>query len=329
VRGGVGIAGNLYVGGTLYASIDGSISTATNVSGGVAGDLLYQSGIGATAKLNIGVAGTVLASNGSTTAYVSTTTLLVGSALTARTVANFLGGAAGSIPIQSAANTTAFIPIGPAGYLFQSQGTTATWISTGTLVAGTALAAYNIAGGAANQIPYQSGATATVFSANFTFNGTALTVGGATSAAQFVPTNATVAAFGMYGTAATGLGIATGATNRMFFNNSGYIGVGGNTTPTATLDVTGGVKVSGVFTVTNTQDATIASAIGGTDIEGGLYVAKSVVIAGNTAAVSSTTGALLVPNGGIGTNGDIWARKIYSESIDVVANAVIMATAFG
>jgi hypothetical protein len=329
VRGGVGIAGDVYVGGILYASISGSINTATNVSGGVAGDLLYQSAVGVTSKLNVGIAGTILASNGSTPAYVSTTTLLVGNALTARTVANFLGGAAGSIPIQSAANTTAFIPIGPAGYLFQSQGTTATWISTGTLVAGTALAAYNIAGGLVNQVPYQTGPTATAFSANFTFNGTALTVGGAVSAAQFVPTVATVAAFGMYGTSATGLGIATNSTNRMFFNNSGYIGVGNNTTPTATLDVTGGVKVSGIFTATNTVDATVASGHGAIDVDGGVYVAKSVVIAGNTAAVSTFSGALIVSSGGAGINGNIWAREIYADSIDVRANAVIMATAFG
>jgi hypothetical protein len=328
VRGGVGIGGNVWIGGTLFATISGSISTATNVSGGVAGDLLYQSAVGVTSKLGIGVAGTLLASNGSTPAYVSTTTLLVGSALTARTVANFLGGAQGSIPIQSAANTTAFIPIGPAGYLFQSQGTTATWISTGTLVAGTALAAYNIYGGAANQIPYQSGATATVFSSNFTFNGTALTVGGAVSAAQFVPTVATIASFGMYGTSGTGLGISTNATNRMFFNTTGYVGVGNNTTPTATLDVNGGFKVSGISTFTNVLDAS-TNGVAAVDIDGGLFVAKKIIANQTVEATSTFTGALLVPNGGVGVNGDIWARKIYSDSIDVVANAVIMATAFG
>ena len=329
VNGGVGIGGNLYVGGTLYASIDGSISTATNVAGGTAGAILYQSAVGATAKLAIGVAGTILASNGSIPAYVSTTTLLVGDSLRAVSVNNLTGGAAGSIPIQSAAGTTAYIPIGPAGYLFQSQGTTATWISTGTLVAGTALAAYNVAGGLANQVPYQTGPTATTFSSNFTFNGTSLAIGGAVLGAQFVPTNATIATSGIYGTTSTGIGVATNSVNRMFFDTAGNIGVGNNTTPTATLDISGGVKVSGIFTATNTTDATVASGVGAIDVDGGIYVAKSVVIAGATAASSTITGALLVANGGVGVNGDIWARKIYSDSIDVVANAVIMATAFG
>lgn len=327
VVGGVGVGGNLYVGGTLFASVSGSITTATNVAGGTAGAILYQTGVGTTGFLTISpVAGTLLSSNGSNPTYISTTTLLVGDALRAQSVNNLTGGAQGSIPIQSGTGATAFIPIGPAGYLFQSNGTTATWISTGSLIAGTALAAYNIYGGAANQIPYQSGATATVFSSNFTFNGTALTVGGAVTAAQFVPNNATVPTAGIYG-ASNQIGIATNSINRMFFDNAGNVGIGNNTIPGATLDINGTLRASGTVFFTTATTATSAL-IGGVEIDGGLAVAKNVIIGGNYAAISTSTGALRV-TGGAGVDGDLWARTIYSNSIDVVANAVIMATAFG
>jgi hypothetical protein len=52
---------------------------------------------------------------------------------------NIAGGTSGSIPIQSSANTTAFIPIGSAGYILQSNGSTATWINTSTVVIGNAV----------------------------------------------------------------------------------------------------------------------------------------------------------------------------------------------
>jgi hypothetical protein len=197
-------------------------------------------------------------------------------------------------------------------------------VSTGSLIAGTALSAINIAGGAANRIPYQTSTSTTAFSANLTFNGTSLTVGGAVTAAQFIPNNATVPTNGMYG-ASNQVGIATNSTSRVFITSTGYVGIN-QTVPTATLDVNGGFKVSGVFTSTNAITATSAL-LAGTVIGGGVAVAQNVWIGGNYQAVSSSTGALRV-TGGIGATGNIWAREIYADSIDVRANAVIMATAF-
>jgi hypothetical protein len=51
---------------------------------------------------------------------------------------NIAGGDPGSIPIQSAANTTAYIPIGSAGYILQSNASTATWVNTSTILLGNA-----------------------------------------------------------------------------------------------------------------------------------------------------------------------------------------------
>ena len=50
---------------------------------------------------------------------------------------NIAGGEAGSIPIQLATSSTTFIPIGSAGTLLYSDGTTATWVSTSTIVPAT------------------------------------------------------------------------------------------------------------------------------------------------------------------------------------------------
>jgi hypothetical protein len=58
---------------------------------------------------------------------------------------NIKGGYRGSIPIQSAPDTTAFIPIGNAGeVLIATGGTTATWQAIGSLSAGTATNTDNI-----------------------------------------------------------------------------------------------------------------------------------------------------------------------------------------
>ena len=330
VAGGVGIAGNLYVGGTLFASVAGSTNTATNLAGGSTGAIAYQSSPGVTAFLAPAVAGAILASQGTTSvpAYVSTQSLYVGNATNAINATNLTNGAAGAIPIQSAAGVTSYIPIGTAGTLLQSQGTTATWITTGSLVAGIAFTATNIQGGAQFQVPYQTNVGITGFSSNLTFNGTALWVGGAASAANFIPTtNTAPGTVGMFGSTTTNvLGLATNGVARITIGATpGYVGIS-NTTPAATLDVGGGIKASGILTVTNVTDATTGG-IAAVDVDGGVYVAKSVVIAGTTAASSTFTGALLLPNGGAGINGNIWARKIFSDSIDVVANAVIMATA--
>jgi hypothetical protein len=110
-----------------------------------------------------------------------TATLHVGNLTgTATTATNIAGGALGSIPYQTAAGTTAFIPIGTNGYVLTAGASTATWSAVSSLSAGSATTATNIAGGAANQIPYQSAAGITTFSSNLTFNGNTLQVNGGT-----------------------------------------------------------------------------------------------------------------------------------------------------
>jgi hypothetical protein len=325
VNGGMGIAKDLYVGGVLYATVSGSINTASNIAGGAQGSLPIQSAPGVTSLLPIGVNGTMLRSDGTTLQYVTTTSLHVGTADNASGVINIAGGALGSIPYQISAGATRFIGIGANGTLLQSNGTTATWISTGSLVAGIALEAVNVRGGAANQIPYQSSTSTTVFSGNLTFNGTSLTVGGAANATSFIPTSISLPTNGLYG-ASNQVGLATNSTSRVFILSNGFVGIN-TTAPTAILDVNGGVRISGVSTFTNTLSATSLTSAG-VDIDGGLSVGQNIVVFGGYNAVNSSTGAIQVI-GGIGATGDIRAREVYADSIDLRALSVIMASAFG
>ena len=157
VSGGVGISGNLYVYGGItatqltiaYTTITQSLITSPDIftitnttptTSPTTGALVVSGGAGVGGGLFVG--GVATATNmyiGIWPVSTSTSGGSAASASTATTATNLAGGASGSIPIQSAAGQTAFIPIGTAGYILSSNGTTATWISTGTLAASNTL----------------------------------------------------------------------------------------------------------------------------------------------------------------------------------------------
>jgi hypothetical protein len=117
--------------GSIVSGAVASATSATNLSGGTAGALAYQSGVGATTFLTLGTTNYVLTAGASAPQYVAQSTLSVGSAATATsatTATNLAGGIASQIPYQSAAGTTAFIANGTSGQFLQSNGTGApTW----------------------------------------------------------------------------------------------------------------------------------------------------------------------------------------------------------
>jgi hypothetical protein len=245
---------------TWLTSISGSIvsgavataTTATNVAGGAAGSLVYQTAAATTSTLALGTTNYVLTAGASAPQYVAQSTLSVGSATTATTATNLAGGGAGFVPYQSGAGATAFLAAGTTGQVLTSNGTSApTWstpssyatVTDDTTTAGTryplfanqttgnlsteyvsstklqynpstgvftstsftgagtgltgtaaslsiggnaatatsatsATTATNLAGGTANQIPYQTGAGATTFVVAPTTASTALTWSG-------------------------------------------------------------------------------------------------------------------------------------------------------
>lgn len=169
VTGGAGIGGNLYVGGTIYASVTGIITTSTNLVGGTAGQVPYQTAPGVTSFYGPGTSGNVLVSNGTgapsynntlvltgTTSATNTTTgalqvvggvgiggdLRVGGTIygvasitgSITTATNLQNGTAGQVPYQSAAGVTNFYGPGTAGNILVSNGANApTYNNTLTL----------------------------------------------------------------------------------------------------------------------------------------------------------------------------------------------------
>ena len=114
--------------GSIVSGAVATATSATNIGGGLAGSLPYQSGAGATTFLGIGSANYVLTSSGSAPQYVAQSTLSVGSATTATTSTNLAGGVAGAISWQSASSTTGFTAAGTTGQVLTSAGTgTPTW----------------------------------------------------------------------------------------------------------------------------------------------------------------------------------------------------------
>jgi len=101
-----------------------SVGSATNIVGGSAGVMPYQTAIGATGFTAVGSASQLLQSNGtSAPSWVSASTLTVSSAT------NLSGGGAGYIPYQSASGSTLFLSAGTTGYVLQSNGTSApSWV---------------------------------------------------------------------------------------------------------------------------------------------------------------------------------------------------------
>ena len=241
--------------GSIVSGAVATATTATNVAGGAAGSLVYQSGASTTTTLALGITNYVLTAGASAPQYVAQSTLSVGSATTATTATNLAGGGAGYIPYQSGAGATSFLASGTTGQVLTSNGTSApTWSTptsyatvtddtttaatryplfanqtTGNLTteyvsstklqynpstgvftstsfsgagtgltgtasglsiggnaatatsatsATTATTATNLAGGVANQIPYQTGAGATSFITAPTVSSTALTWNG-------------------------------------------------------------------------------------------------------------------------------------------------------
>ena len=133
---------------------------ATNLNGGgPGGNIVFQSASGTTGYTGTGSFGQVLVSRGvESPVWASQSELLtIGQASLAT---NIVGGGAGQVPYQTAANTTAFAAAGTASHLLQSGGAGApSWINPSSLTVGTAS---NLAGGSAGAMPYQSGTGATV-----------------------------------------------------------------------------------------------------------------------------------------------------------------------
>ena len=106
-----------------------SVGSATNIVGGTAGAIAYQTGSGATSFLSLGTSGYVLTSGASAPRYTAQSSLAVG------TATNLAGGVASNIPYQSGAGATAFLANGTTGQVLTSNGASAPSWTTPTAYA--------------------------------------------------------------------------------------------------------------------------------------------------------------------------------------------------
>lgn len=108
-----------------FATTAGSATTATtatNIAGGIANQIPFQTSAGTTSFITTPTTGFVLGWNGSAYTWVN--------APAATTATNLAGGSAGVVPYQTGTNTTAFTSVGSAGQPLVSNGTSAPAFAT-------------------------------------------------------------------------------------------------------------------------------------------------------------------------------------------------------
>ena len=97
---------------------------STNLKGGAGGVIPYQSAVNTTAFTGVGNTGEILLSQGANTPiWTSLAAINVSFASSAGVSTNLKGGSAGKLPIQTAPNTTGFLPVGVTGNILLAQGT--------------------------------------------------------------------------------------------------------------------------------------------------------------------------------------------------------------
>ena len=112
---------------TVIGAITGTANLATNLAGGGASRIPYQSAVSVTSFIQNGSSGEILTSNGSIipptweTGFAGTAANAL-TAVAAGTATNLVGGAQYSIPYQSGIDTTDFITNGISGKILTSDG---------------------------------------------------------------------------------------------------------------------------------------------------------------------------------------------------------------
>lgn len=136
------------------------------------GDVLYASAANTLSKLGIGTVNYILTSTGSVPQWSAP------SSITVQTATNLAGGAGGSVPYQSAADTTTFLAIGAANRVMTSSGTAPQWVTALTGLTGVSSSSITNTSLTSGRLVYSSTAGLEVDSANLTFDGTTLSATG-------------------------------------------------------------------------------------------------------------------------------------------------------
>ena len=299
----------------------GSATTATNIAGGAAGSVPYQTSSGTTTFRSIGTANYVMTSSGTAPQWVAQSTITSGSAT------NLSGGSTGSVVYQSAAGTSAYLSLGTTNYVLTAGASAPQYVAQSTLSVGsatTATTATNVAGGAAGSLVYQTGSATTSTLALGTTNyvltagasapqyvaQSTLSVGSATTA-----TTATNVAGGAAGSLVYQTG--SGATSTLGLGTANYVltagvsapqyvaqstlSVGSATTATTATNVTGGAAGSLVYQTGSGATSTLALGTTNYVLTAGAsapqYVAQSSLSVGSATTATTATTATNLASG--------------------------------
>lgn len=304
----------------------GAIYGGTAQSTYTQGDFLYASASNTLAKLGIGATNYILTSTGSIPQWVAPSSIAV------LTATNLAGGLAGSVPYQSALDTTTFLAIGAANRVMTSTGTAPQWVTALTGLTGVSSSSITDTGLTSGRVTIASTSGLLADSANLTFNGTTLTTTGLSNSG--FSTLVKTLTFG--DTSFNGTAVFAAATPAKL-----YMGTGTVTDVTSAISATnaiGAIASLGItpiaatntsVTYTNAATLYIAGApSAGTNITitnpYSLYVA-----AGASYLASLTLGAALpVANGGTGlTAGTSGGVLAYTATGTLASSTALAASA--
>jgi len=209
---------------------------------------------GATAYIKVSGYSAYSIPNGQTVLVYCNGTTFTGLSYTnnALTATNLAGGSANTIPIQSGANTTAFLSPGTSGYILTSggSGSAPTWSNN---FSGNSATATNLANGSAGQLIYQTGSGAT----SFVTNGTSGQI--LVSAGSSVPawTNASSITAGSVTNSLTINSGGTGSASGTTFNGSSAVTISYNSIGASPLAGSSSLTTVGTITSGTWQGSAI------------------------------------------------------------------------
>ena len=260
------------------------------------GDVLYASATNTLSKLGIGTVNYILTSTGSVPQWVAPTSITV------NTATNLAGGTGGSVPYQSAADTTTFLAIGAANRVMTSSGTVPQWVTALTGLTGVSSSSITDTGLTSGRVTYASTGGLLADSTNLTFNGTTLSAGGfSTTGLSTLVKTVTIGDSNFNGAAVfaaatpaklyMGTGTVTDVTSAASATNT--------TGAIASLAITPIAATNTAVTYTNASTLYIAGApSAGTNITitnpYALYVAAGAAYFGGAVTFASSIGALTV-----------------------------------
>jgi hypothetical protein len=126
----------LQAGDTINATVSNA-TNATNISGGAAGSVPYQTGATNTTFLALGSSGSVITAGATAPQYTAQSSLAVGSAT------NLAGGSAGALAYNSGSGATTFLSLGTSTHILTAGASAPQYTDPSTITVGTATNATN------------------------------------------------------------------------------------------------------------------------------------------------------------------------------------------